>query len=563
MAMSVDRTDATDGPTRPRRPVGGIAGTWSALDDAGMRRFWVGAAVLVGGQLLLLAAYSGYLFHRFDLTDDFATYSQAWWLIGHGHLDPVDTIQVPNYPFWQSHFELAMWPIALVGRLWSDPIQLLWLQDAAMAAAEWIAAAWVAAVSAGRLTRYRSTVALSALVFLMVNPWWYLAASFDVHFETLGLPFAVWSAYALWRGRFRTALVVGLVAMLFGDVVTVLVLCVGIAGLLSGRVRRQSGWGRPLILAGAAAAWLGVIAVVGGNKGSGLVANYGYLVGAGPTSSSAYVVERLLLHPLHVARVIVGRRAAMGRVLASAGLVGVLSPWGFAVAVGTLGPAALNGNLIFLSPTIAFQTLAVIPFVLVGSVLVLVRLATGATASDATASDAAGATSRGDDTGSAEPTGTDGVAASPLARARPRVAIALSVLLVVLSLCQNLSLFGGIGTGWWKVDAPAAAALSRGLSKIPGDAEVIASQGVIGRFAGRRYVYPFLADPQGFPVRSGTVVFVIAPSQGIESVTSSAAQQAIDGLSARPGVTVLERSSGVTVLEWAPPEGTTGITLPG
>ena len=64
-------------------------------------------------------------------------------------------------------------------------------------------------------------------------------------------------------------------------------------------------------------------------------------------------------------------------------------------------------------------------------------------------------------------------------------------------------------------------------------------------------------------MRSGTVVFVIAPSQGIESVTSSAAQQAIDGLRARPGVTVLERSSGVTVLEWAPPEGTTGITLPG
>ena len=327
--------------------------------------------------------------------------------------------------------------------------------------------------SAGRLTRYRSTVALSALVFLMVNPWWYLAASFDVHFETLGLPFAVWSAYALWRGRIRTAFVVGIVAMLFGDVVTWWCCASASPGAVADgydAVRLEPA----MILAGRPQPGSDDRRA-GGNKGDGIVANYGYLVGAGPTSSvrtssGGSSCTRCTW------RVIVERRAAMGRVLASAGLVGVLSPWGFAVAVGTLGPAALNGNLIFLSPTIAFQTLAVIPFVLVGSVLVLVRLATGATASDATTSDAAGATEPGDDT-VRRPTGTDGVTASPLARARPRVAIALSVLLVVLSLCQNLSLFrrdrdrvveGGCACGRRPVPGPVEDPGRYGGHRIPG-----------------------------------------------------------------------------------------------
>lgn len=516
-------------------PTTSLRRIWVSLDAQGMRAFWLGAGFFFVLQLVALSVYSTFLYHRFDLTDDFATYTQAWWLIGHGHLNPTDTVQIPNYPFWQSHFEVAMWPIALVGRVWPHSIQLLWLQDAAIAATGWIAVTWVAAVCSTRVPRYRSTVGLAATVFLLVNPWWYLAASFDVHFETLGLPFVVWSAYALWRGRLRTALVVGLVAMLFGDVVTVAVLCVGIAGLLSRTVRRDSGWRAPAGLSGAALLWLLFIAAVGGNKGSGIVANYGYLVGAGPNATSTYIVERLVVHPWHVLRVLVDRRAGIGRVVGSAGLVGIASPWGFVVAVGTLAPAALNANLIFLSPTIAFQTLAVIPFVFVGSVLVLVRIARGP---------------RGD----REASRTPGV--------RTAIACGLSVIVVAVALAQNLPLFGTIRADWWKVDAPTAAVLRGTLSNVPADAEVIASQGVIGRFANRRYLYPMVAAPQTFPVRAGTVVFVIAPAQGIESVPAGAAQQTIDELIHWPGVTVLARSNGATALLWKPPAGTGEVTVP-
>ena len=137
------------------------------------------------------------------------------------------------------------------------------------------------------------------------------------------------------------------------------------------------------------------------------------------------------------------------------------------------------------------------------------------------------------------------------------------MMVVILAASQNVSLYGTIRSDWWKVDASAAAVLRETLPNIPSDAEIIASQGVIGRFANRRFVYPFLAAPQSFPVRSGTVVFIVAPSQGIESVPASLARQTIDRLVRRPGVTVLARRGGVAVLEWKPPPGSTVITLPG
>jgi len=221
----------------PTDTLTGVVGTlqrrWTALATGGMRPFWMAVVVVLGMQLLGLLAYSTFLYHRFDLTDDFGTYSQAWWLIGHGHLNPVDTIQAPPYPFWQSHFELALWPLALLGRLWSSPLQLLWLQDLAIVATETVTLLWVARICENRILRRRSLAGGVALVALVWNPWWYQVASFDVHFEVLGLPFVVWSAYALWRGRPRVSLVAGAVALLFGDVVSVIVVGVAIAGRIT------------------------------------------------------------------------------------------------------------------------------------------------------------------------------------------------------------------------------------------------------------------------------------------------------------------------------------------
>ena len=504
------------------------------------RAFRTTALVVLGLQLAGLLAYSAFLYHRFDLTDDFGTYAQAWFLIGHGHLNPVDTVQVPNYPFWQSHFELAMWPIALVGRVWPNPLQLLWLQDVAIVATEWLAVSWAAAVCAAH--RRGSAVAIAALAFLVANPWWYQAASFDMHFELLGLPFAVWSAWSLWRGRTRTCLLTAAVAVLFGDVVTVTVLCIALAGLLSRRVRRSSGLRTSLAVGAGAVVWLGLITLLGGNKGSGIVDNYGYLVGAGPDTSSTAVVTRLALHPWHAFRVLVDRRAAVGRVVASAGLVGVVTPWGLLVTLGTVVPAALNSNRAFLTPTIAFQTLAVIPFVFVGTVMVLVRIGSGPAV----------------DAGPGRPRRH----ARPATRRAPVLAVVLAVALAAVSVVQGIPVFSSLRADWWRVDAPTAAALRTVLPSVPPGAEVIVSQGVLGRFAGRTHVYPLLASPQAFPVRASEVVLVVVPGQGLESIPAADAEAVVASARDRLHATTTFDRDGVVVLAWHPPPGVTGVVLP-
>jgi hypothetical protein len=506
---------------------------WGELDAHGLRPFWVVAAFVLIVQFAGLAVYSSYLFHRFDLTDDFATYTQAWWSIGHGHLDPVNTVQTPAIPFWQSHFELAMWPIALVGRVWPHPVQLLWLQDAALVATEWIALVWVGALCALHLDRHRAAVAVATLAFCVVNPWWYLTASFDVHFETLGLPFVVWSAYSLWRGRVRTSVVVTLVGLLFGDVTAVALVCVGLAGLVSARVRRTSGWRAPLVVAGASLAWLVMVTALDANQSSGIVTNYGYLVGATPTAGAGSVVTHLVLHPGHALHVLWNRLPGVGRVVAAAGLLGVATPWGLAVSFGTLVPASLNANRAFLTPTIAFQTLAVIPFVLVGTVMVLLWIG------------------RRPGPGPGRPR-----------RFSVALALMLAAALVALSLVQNLPLYSTLRSDWWRVDAPTSATLRSALPAVPARAEVIASQGVIGRFAGRTYVYPLLAAPQQFPVHARQVVVVVAPAQGIEPIPPVLALQDIAALTGRLHATVIATGGGVTVLSWRPPAGTRAIVLP-
>jgi uncharacterized membrane protein len=519
---------------RDRRPAEG--------SFAVARGVLVAGAVVIGVQFVGLVIYSTFLFHRFDLTDDFATYAQAWWSIGHGHINPVDTIQTPSYPFWQSHFELALWPVAWVGRIWPNAVQLLWLQDAAIAATEWLAFSWAAAVISERGFRAGRALTVAALAFLVVNPWWFLTASFDVHFETLGLPLALWSAYSLWRGRPRTALLTAAVALLFGDVVAVTVLCVGIAGLLSPTVRRRCPLGIPLAMVAGAVAWLALIAALGANRGSGLVTNYGYLVGAAPTASSGWVVTRLAIHPGHALRTLGHRLPQMARVVASAGLLGVLTPWGLLVALGTLVPSALNQNRLFLSPTIAFQTVAVVPFVFVGTVIVLVHVA-GGRSPRRRGGEAPGHT-------------------APVPGWRAPAALGLAAAVCALSLVQNLPLYATVPTDWWKVDAGAAASLRGALPSVPPDAQVIASQGVIGRFGTRTYVYPLLAAPQRFPVRRRQVVIVVAAGQGIEPVPAAAAEVDVAAAVRRLGARVVRMQHGVTVLTWSVPPGVRTVVLP-
>ena len=56
-------------------------------------------ALLIGLQFVGLLVAGTVLYRHWDVTNDYALYSQAWYLIAHGHLDPYST--VIGHPFWK------------------------------------------------------------------------------------------------------------------------------------------------------------------------------------------------------------------------------------------------------------------------------------------------------------------------------------------------------------------------------------------------------------------------------------------------------------------------------
>src|ERR1700684_1368946 len=46
---------------------------------------------MLGLQLVAILVFSTVQYSRYSLTNDFADFSQAWWGIAHGHLDPFIT----------------------------------------------------------------------------------------------------------------------------------------------------------------------------------------------------------------------------------------------------------------------------------------------------------------------------------------------------------------------------------------------------------------------------------------------------------------------------------------
>jgi hypothetical protein len=110
------------------------------------------------------------------------------------------------------------------------------------------------------------------------------------------------------------------------------------------------------------------------------------------------------------------------------------------------------------------------------------------------------------------------------------------------------------------VSAPAAATLASIEARIPASAEVIASQGVVGRFSGRTLVRP-LFGPGALAV-AGETWFVITPMAGIETL-STASTTALAGELAGPlHASLVAHVNGVWVFRWHPPPGVHTITVP-
>jgi uncharacterized membrane protein len=200
----------------------------------------IAGAVIFAVQFLAIAALSQVQYNRFDLAEDFGIFNQAWTLIAHGHLNPYSSIY--GYPFYKSHFELIMWPMALLHLIYPQPVLLLWIQDLAAVGCGLVVYLWTLEYMRRRELPLQPAVAiaLGVVAALAVNPVLYETVTFDFHLQTVSTLFALLAAREFWRGRIRWAWVwVGL-TLLCGDLPALYVVGLGFSALLAGRALWRS-----------------------------------------------------------------------------------------------------------------------------------------------------------------------------------------------------------------------------------------------------------------------------------------------------------------------------------
>jgi hypothetical protein len=476
----------------------------------------IGYAVL-GMQFVGFLVWSTVLYNRFALTSDFSIYHQAWYLIAHGDLDPYSSVS--NHMFWQNHSEFIMWPLALFYWAWPHGVTLLWVQDAFVAGAEAVAFTWLCEIA----RRYRPAgeshwlIALG-LVLLVANPWTWWAISFDFHAETLALLFAVLLLRDLAAGRRRAWIwVIPLLAC--GDVACTYLAGAGLGGIFAGRRSRLPG----AIMAGLGVAAVLLITVIHGNVGSGSgLQVYAYLVAAGTAAtplSLAAIVKGIAIHPAGVLRTLWAKRVDILANLAPAGLVGLGYPPVLPFILVVLLADELFPGSWFAEPI--FQNLPVYILMPVGSVAVLALLM----------------------------------------RRHRTVAFVLAGLVVVQAIGWTVAWAPRTPGQWLRVSAAAARTLAQIDGRIPTSAQVIASEGVLGRFSGRANARTSYV-PGPMPISDSDTWVVVAPSVGAEVQSTASSMALMSALAGPLHAVLVVHANGVWAFRWRPPPGTRTLTVP-
>jgi Predicted membrane protein (DUF2079) len=485
-----------------------------------VRLAWVAFAL----QLAYLMIFSVLEYRRFALTADFAQFHQAWYLIGHGDLDPFST-GLGSWMFWRNDAEFLLWPLAVFGLPFNgNPLAMLWLQDLFVVGTGVVAFTWIL-----DLTRRPSWpsglsstwVACTCLVLLVANPWVYWTAAYDFHMEVPGAFFLILTARSLERRRFRSCAVWAVLAILAGAVGAAMIAGLGIAAVLAGRKWRRMG----LVLIGVGIGWTAVVYSLGLQGGGNLSATYGYIVRGTNNVGTHLSVDQLLFgvasHPQRVLAILWSKRLDIFANTAPSGLVGLLTPWGIGVPLVVLAVSNLPNSFLLSVPI--FQDFPMYAFITVGTAYFLVRL-------------------------------------TKWRSWGPTTAKLLCGLLLAVTLGWSLVWIPEAYPQWIRVSPAAASVLARVEAEIPPQAEVVASQGIEGRFSNRTRIYG-IGFIRNIPVTSDPVYFIVTPYQGIEQATVSFQLGLLWFIAGTLHAQLVAHGGGVWAFRWDPPAGLHRITL--
>jgi hypothetical protein len=520
------------------RPEGGGAGTHALRQEELLIRIrHIGAAVFVL-QLLGLMIWSSILYSRYSLTVDFAGGEQAWYLMAHGHLNPV-VGPFGDTHFLRNHAEVILLALAPLYWIWHSGVTLLWVQDAAAVATAWIAFMWILRVvgesagtpstASGRKAQRGglhppgpANLAALGLVLLVINPWVVWTTSFDFHIQTMATCFAMLAAFDLAHGR-RRAWVWVILCLSCGDVAATFVFGVGLSAVVAGRATRRAG---TLMMVGGLG-FVGALTAGGANLGSGL-SSYAptSIVGsaaarsasAGGTQTLLTILRAMITHPQSYLAVLWGNVLNIYANMSPAGFLGMASAWGFGVPLVVLLSNGLQAGP--RTSLDSFQNFPIYAFLTLGTVIVL-----------------AGS-----------------------GRRWPRATWAVAVLVLVNAIVWSAVWVPKVKGEWLQVSAATADALASVTQRIPSDDEVVTSQGISGPIPDRGSFLPIVGSH--VPVQRRHVWFVITPQAGIETDPASLAAGQLGYLTGALHGRLVADTQGVFAVVVTPPSAMRTINLP-
>ncbi len=458
---------------------------------------WIGY-VLLGLQLAGYLVWSLIEYQRFSVTFDFSFYGQAWYLIAHGNLNPYSTIS--GQPFLRNDAELYPYILAPLYWIFHSGIALKWAQDLSVAGAELVVFTWICDLARRHCgERDAAWLAGLGLLLFLANPWLWASISFDVHTEAIAIFFPAFLAWDLSRGK-RRAWVWAVSAMLCGAPATSYVIAIGLGGVLAGRPTRRMG--AAIVAAGVACS--AFISLVHDDYQA--------------TSFLHSYIVQTTARPLWPIETFWDQRTNIIANLAPGGLVGIGAPLILPLVLTVSIPDTLGGQ--FLAEPV-FQNAPIYIFLPVGTVTVLAWL---------------------------------------LVRHR-RTALVLAAVVAAQAIGWAAVWGPQIPVQWLRVSSAESATLASVQARIPASAEVFVSQGVIGRFSERAFMYMFFKVGDEVPLRPDTW-FVITPTSGVETVSNAVSMALIGELAGPLHARLVTHANGVWAFQLTPPPGVTKFTVP-
>ena len=445
-------------------------------------------------QLALLIAWSVVEANRHVQAGDFVGFYRAWYLISHGTFNPSG--------WWSGQAVFIIWPLAIFGLIWPHPVTLLVIQDLAIVGAETVAFYWITDILRARREAPFVVLSSLALVLFVADPWIYSTASWDFHSEPVGVLFAVLAARDFYRGRSR-AWIWSAITLLCGMVPITYVVGIGLSLLISSK-RRLAG----LILVFVAAAWFLILVKLGaGNTLPGTPVGYPSRTPNPVTIISGGQVAGVFHEVITAIRNMHRDWLDVYANISPAGVIGVLATPVIGITAVTLGE---NSAFTYIGPiTPSFQNLPIYIFAPIGTILILAWL---------------------------------------YRRKARLVAHALIVLMATNAIFWGAVWIPQIPTTWLRVSPAQANALSRVIARIPERDAVVASQGIVGSFAGRDHVGTLYSwPPLRVALHPPATWFVIAPYAGIETETVTQSMGIIHSLASDPLVKFISEDDGIWV----------------